>query len=91
MPATIDAGGAPAMPVNIAVNLLDKRASYNKLLRELSLYNLSSQEQNAHIRIRLRDEIHALLACPAASHAEVIESILKQRFFGIWRGSLRRR
>ena len=90
MQATIDASGAQAMPVNIAVNLLDERASYNKLVQGLSIYNNSSQEQRAHMGTRIGDEIHALLSCPPASHAEVIESILMQRFFGTLRRLIHR-
>jgi predicted XRE-type DNA-binding protein len=80
--ATTDFISAQAMSVNIAVNHQDKQASYGQLIRDLAIYSHSSQEQKSRLRPRLREEIHTLLTCPQASHAEVIEGILMQRSFG---------
>jgi len=89
-----DAISAPAKVVTIAVNHLDERASYKKLLEDLSLLSTSknlSQEERARIRPRVRKEARTLVTYPVASHVEAIEGILMQRFFGNSRTSVRRR
>lgn len=62
---------------------LDSRASFKELCADIYKCHLCSREAKAQMPPRLRDEIQALVACPATSQAEAtcIEGILLRRFF----------
>jgi len=68
--------GASSKLVEVSLNRMDKRPSYNKPFDDLIACKKSDQEQEAHGCPRLQDEMQVLFTCPTAFHAEAIENIL---------------
>jgi len=79
------------MPVDIVADPLDSRLSYGQLFGDLSTFKSLNDEGQAKIRPRVRDQAQTLFSCSTASHAEIVEGILMQRFFGNLRSDIRRR